>query len=153
MTGLPAPVESVCTTFLDAVPDGLVTGLYLHGGLAFGEWVEGKSDVDFTATLIRETSAEDLAGLADAHNNLAKLLALGGYINAALDHLTRAIDIRPDYPDAHYNLARTLVSIGRANEAAEHYRKALALRPDWAPALSEAAVPRLAAGLLRFARR
>ena len=67
MTGLPAPVESVCTTFLDAVPDGLVTGLYLHGGLAFGEWVEGKSDVDFTATLSREPEASDLDGLRGAH--------------------------------------------------------------------------------------
>lgn len=48
---LPATVAAVCTTFLSAVPEGLVSGLYLHGGLAFGEWVEGKSDVDFTATL------------------------------------------------------------------------------------------------------
>ena len=28
---LPPPVAAVCTTFLAAVPDGLVTGLYLRG--------------------------------------------------------------------------------------------------------------------------
>jgi hypothetical protein len=67
VTALPARVDAVCRTFLDASPAGLVTGLYLHGGLAFGEWIEGKSDVDFTATLSRGPSAADLAGLREAH--------------------------------------------------------------------------------------
>jgi spermidine synthase len=78
-------------------------------------------------------------GLADAHNNLAKLLALDGRTKEAIDHLNRALEIRPVYPDAQYNLARTLRSTGRASEATEYYRKALALRPDWPPVLSEAA--------------
>jgi hypothetical protein len=64
-------VRDVCDTFLGAVPDGLVTGLYLHGGLAFGEWVEGKSDVDFTATLASEPSSDDVAALRVAHENVA----------------------------------------------------------------------------------
>jgi hypothetical protein len=46
VTALPARVDAVCRTFLDASPAGLVTGLYLHGGLAFGEWIEGKSDLE-----------------------------------------------------------------------------------------------------------
>ncbi|HEY3531382.1 MAG TPA: aminoglycoside adenylyltransferase domain-containing protein [Nocardioides sp.] len=68
---LPAPVEAVCTTFLSAVPEGLVSGLYLHGGLAFGEWVEGKSDVDFTATLACRASSDDVAALRAAHEIVA----------------------------------------------------------------------------------
>ncbi len=64
---LPGPVADVCTTFLAAVPHGLVTGLYLRGGLGFGEWVPGHSDVDFFATLDRRPSSEELAALRAAH--------------------------------------------------------------------------------------
>ncbi len=69
--GLPAPVAAVCTTFLDAVPGGLVTGLYLRGGLAFGEWVDGASDVDFTATLARRPTSDDVQALRAAHEAVA----------------------------------------------------------------------------------
>jgi hypothetical protein len=48
-----------------------VTGLYLHGGLAFGEWVEGHSDVDFTATLSRPPTVDDVASLDAAHEAVA----------------------------------------------------------------------------------
>lgn len=71
MSELPAPVRAVCATFLSAVSPGLVTGLYLRGGLAFGEWVRGKSDVDFTATLARRPSEGDVAALRAAHEIVA----------------------------------------------------------------------------------
>jgi hypothetical protein len=71
VTSLPTQVEAVCTTFLSAVPEGLVTGLYLRGGLGFGEWVEGHSDVDFTATLAVPPSYDDLAALRAAHQIVA----------------------------------------------------------------------------------
>ena len=71
MSDLPGPVASVCTTFLGAVPGGLVTGLYLRGGLAFGEWIEGTSDVDFTATLSRRPDAADVEALRSAHATVA----------------------------------------------------------------------------------
>ena len=64
---LPEPVAAVCATFLAAVPDGLVTGLYLRGGLGFGEWVPGQSDVDFLATLSRRPTDADVAALEEAH--------------------------------------------------------------------------------------
>ena len=48
---IPAPAAAVCAAFLGAAPAGLVTGLYLRGGIGFGEWVDGQSDVDFVATL------------------------------------------------------------------------------------------------------
>jgi hypothetical protein len=98
---LPARVDTVCTTFLSAVPDGLVTGLYLHGGIAFGEWVEGKSDVDFTATLSRPPTAADLAGLRVAHDRVAAAFGDAPYfdgVHVLADDLTRNPDECPDRP-------------------------------------------------------
>lgn len=68
---LPAPVGAVCATFLDVVPPGLVTGLYLRGGIGFGEWIEGQSDVDFVATLAHRPTGDDLLGLSTAHEKVA----------------------------------------------------------------------------------
>lgn len=67
---LPDPVRAVCGTFLDAVPDGLVTGLYLRGGVGFGEWVPGRSDIDFVATLERRPTGSDVEALRAAHEHV-----------------------------------------------------------------------------------
>lgn len=67
MTALPPPVAAVCATFLGAVPAGLVTGLYLRGGVGHGEWVPGRSDVDFVATLAHRPSADEVEALRRAH--------------------------------------------------------------------------------------
>lgn len=64
---LPPQVVAVCASFLEAVPDGLVTGLYLRGGTGFGEWVPGQSDVDFLATLSDRPSERDADALRRAH--------------------------------------------------------------------------------------
>lgn len=71
-TSLPVPVSDVCATFLAAVPAGLVTGLYLRGGLGFGEWVPGQSDVDFIATLAHRPDARELRALRLAHEQVAR---------------------------------------------------------------------------------
>ena len=68
---LPGPVAEVCTTFLAAVPDGLVTGLYLRGGIGFGEWVAGHSDVDFFATLDDRPGPDEVGALRAAHETVA----------------------------------------------------------------------------------
>lgn len=68
---LPGQVGAVCDSFLDAVPPGLVTGLYLRGGIGFGEWVPGQSDVDFVATLSRRPTDGDLGDLRRAHEKVA----------------------------------------------------------------------------------
>ncbi len=101
MTRLPPRVAAVCATFLAAVPDGLVTGLYLRGGLAFGEWVEGKSDVDFTATLSRRPDADDVAALRAAHAVVASTYADSPYLDGAhllADDLARSPAECPDVP-------------------------------------------------------
>jgi len=68
---LPVPVAAVCDTFLDVVPDGLLTGLYLRGGIGFGEWVPGQSDVDFVATLQHRPDPAEVEALRVAHRTVA----------------------------------------------------------------------------------
>jgi hypothetical protein len=101
VSDLPGPVASVCTTFLDAVPDGLVTGLYLRGGLAFGEWIDGTSDVDFTATLSRRPDAADVEELRSAHATVAATYGDSPYFDGAhllADDLTRSPSECPAAP-------------------------------------------------------
>jgi hypothetical protein len=50
---------------------GLLTGLYLHGGLAFGEWAPRQSDVDFVATLDRRPDAVEVELLRGIHAQMA----------------------------------------------------------------------------------
>lgn len=68
---IPAAVEEVCATFLRVAPPGLVAGLYLRGGVGFGEWVPGQSDVDFVATLSRRPDDADVELLRLAHEQVA----------------------------------------------------------------------------------
>lgn len=75
--GLPEPVAAVCATWLrevDARAPGLVRGLHLRGGVAFGEFVPGTSDVDFVAVVSTGStaggsvaSASEVDALAAAH--------------------------------------------------------------------------------------
>jgi len=68
---IPDPVAAVCAAFLGAAPEGLVTGLYLRGGVGFGEWAPGQSDVDFVATLVHRPSPAEVDGLLAAHEAVA----------------------------------------------------------------------------------
>lgn len=68
---IPDEVAAVCRTFLDAAPTGLVTGLYLRGGVGFGEWVPGQSDVDFVATLAQRPGPREVEALRAAHASMA----------------------------------------------------------------------------------
>ncbi|MEU8207886.1 aminoglycoside adenylyltransferase domain-containing protein [Micromonospora sp. NPDC049044] len=68
---LPAAVQELCYHFLPLAPRGLMTGLYLTGGIGFGEWIEGKSDVDFVATLTHRPTDGELEQLRQAHAQMA----------------------------------------------------------------------------------
>ena len=50
---------------------------------------------------------------------------------SAIDYLTRAIQIAPDFPDAHNNLGSVYGSINKHREALECFREALKLRKDY----------------------
>jgi hypothetical protein len=67
---LPELASAVCETWLDEIDrtsSGLVTGLHLRGGIGFGEFVPGRSDVDFVAILSRRPSMTDEELIEAAH--------------------------------------------------------------------------------------
>ncbi|PZU49353.1 MAG: hypothetical protein DI568_05735 [Sphingomonas sp.] len=72
-------------------------------------------------------------GLAEAHINLGiALLHRGGQDQAAIDMLTRALDMKPERPEvALYTRAMAYEMIGNAKAAYEDYSAAAALAPDW----------------------
>jgi hypothetical protein len=71
---LPDPVQDICDHFLSVasrgLPNGLLTGLYLHGGVAFGEWEERESDVDFLATLAHRPTPGVINALRLVHEEM-----------------------------------------------------------------------------------
>ena len=54
----------------------------------------------------------------------------------AVDLITKAVAIKPDYAEAHNNLGNALQELGRLDEAVASYQKALAIKPDFAEAYS-----------------
>ncbi|QDP96447.1 DUF4111 domain-containing protein [Microlunatus elymi] len=67
---LPPQVQRLCDQFLRQSPPGLITGLYLRGGIGFGEWIEGVSDVDFVATVAHRPTPAEIDQLRDVHRGL-----------------------------------------------------------------------------------
>lgn len=100
--GLPRQVAEVCATWLhevDARVPGLVTGLHLRGGVAFGEFVPGSSDVDFVA-VVSTGSTGDIDALAAAHEATREAhpdLPFDG-IHVDASDLTRDPEDCPDVP-------------------------------------------------------
>ena len=54
-----------------------------------------------------------------------------GKNDIAVDLISRALAIKPDYAEAHSNLGNALEDLGRLDEAITSYRKALAIKPDY----------------------
>ncbi|WP_427890670.1 aminoglycoside adenylyltransferase domain-containing protein [Kribbella sp. GL6] len=86
---LPVPVQDLCDRFLllaeRDLPTGLLTGLYLCGGLAFGEWAPRESDVDFVATVAWRPDVGEVETLRRLHSELAGYSSLrfnGPYVPA-----------------------------------------------------------------------
>ena len=66
----PDEVKQVTGLYLDLVDEaapGLVEGLYLRGSLGFGEWYDGRSDVDFAAVTAERPTQQQLRVLRDLH--------------------------------------------------------------------------------------
>ncbi len=72
--------------------------------------------------------------LAEAYVNLGILLLhKGGHDRAAIDALTRGLEIGPSRPEvAHYTRAVAHELVGNLREAFEDYQTAATLRPGWA---------------------
>ncbi|WP_372728462.1 aminoglycoside adenylyltransferase domain-containing protein [Nocardioides sp.] len=123
---LPAAVEAVCRTFLAEAPPGLVTGLHLRGGVAFGEWVPGGSDIDFVATLAHRPSGEEVEALRAAHERVALAHPDHPFDGPHLlvEDLTRDPALCPDVPSVMHHHFEDEAPVGDAmvawHELARH---------------------------------
>ena len=71
---------------------------------------------------------------AEALHLLGVISYQGGKNGIAVDLITKALAIKPDYVDAHNNLGNALKDLGRHEEAATHCQKTINLKPDFAEA-------------------
>lgn len=103
MAELPAEVEELCRAWLadiDRRAPGLVTGLHLRGGLGFGEYVPGVSDVDFVAVLAHRPGPDEVDILEESHVALAAAYPQPPFdgLHVTADDLARDPDVCPDVP-------------------------------------------------------
>ncbi|MFG1946478.1 aminoglycoside adenylyltransferase domain-containing protein [Nonomuraea sp. NPDC048826] len=87
---LPADATPAISRYLaaaDRLLPGRIRGFYLVGSIALGAWREGRSDIDFVATVDGDLSERDIRRLA--------LLHKAGNVTAAWQALVRA---RPSIP-------------------------------------------------------
>ena len=78
----PDPVKAVTSLHLDLVDEvapGLVEGLYLHGSLGFGEWYDGRSDVDFVAVTAERPDEATTALLREVHARVGETFPRPSY--------------------------------------------------------------------------
>ena len=54
-----------------------------------------------------------------------------GKNDAAVDFMTRSIEVKPDYTEAYNNMGAALQLLGRSEQAIASYNKALALSPNF----------------------
>lgn len=72
---------------------------------------------------------------AEAHNNVAKLLAATGRLSDAIAEFNAALQINPELAEAHYNLGTVLAEMpDRRSDAISEFRTALHFKPDFAEA-------------------
>ena len=68
------------------------------------------------------------------HHVLGTALLESGRTDEAIEQLSDAVRLRPDYPEAHINLGNALAHHGRTDEAITHYDDALRTDPNSADA-------------------
>jgi hypothetical protein len=100
---LPDPVAQVTGLFLslaDQALPGLVEGLYLHGSLGFGEWYDGRSDVDYVAVLADRPDRRTTARLEEIHEQVSETFLRPPFDGSHLtwEDLARPPDACPDVP-------------------------------------------------------
>jgi len=100
---LPGPVHQVSGLFLslaDEAAPGLVEGLYLHGSLGFGEWYDGRSDVDYVAVLAERPDEATVGRLREIHAELGTTFARPPFdgFHLTWDDLRRSPSQCPDLP-------------------------------------------------------
>jgi len=53
-----------------------------------------------------------------------------GKVELAVEYISKAIEIQPDYAEAHYNLGKALKDLGRMEESVASYKKAIDIKPN-----------------------
>lgn len=103
----------------------VIPGVYLAilGTLAWNQQRAYKN----AETLWRDTLAKNPSAWM-AHNNLGNLLIDQGKLEEALEHLTRAVELKPDFAEAHGGKGIILARMGRLDEAIKHFRARLEFR-------------------------
>jgi hypothetical protein len=126
---LPAPVAAVTDHFLALADErlpGRLQGLYLHGSLGFGEWYDGRSDIDYVAVLDGPPDPATVEALREVHGRVAETFPRPPFDGF---HLTWADLARPAYdcPDvpctqagSFYDQARLDVHPVTWHELAHH---------------------------------
>lgn len=92
---------------------------------------------NFTAGLkLIGRALEENAANPFYHNNYGYTLMAVGQLDRALDHLNKALALKPDYVDALNNLGRVYQVRGNLSRALMCYRRALDLNPRFASAFN-----------------
>ncbi|MCJ7776731.1 MAG: tetratricopeptide repeat protein [Sedimentisphaerales bacterium] len=77
---------------------------------------------------------------AELYENVASEEATRGKADEAIEHLNKALLLRPDCPSAHANMGVVLFQKGKVEEAIIHYKKALEFKSDSAEVLNNLAM-------------
>ncbi|WP_158598360.1 aminoglycoside adenylyltransferase domain-containing protein [Falsibacillus albus] len=87
MQVIPSPIREVLDDYIELIGASLPTrleGLYVHGSIALGAYVEGKSDIDFIAVTSEPITEKDLPLLSGLHLRIKKMFPSfeldGGYV-------------------------------------------------------------------------
>ncbi len=101
---------------------------HCYGHKSVGDAARDAGDVE---TAIAEYErAVALRPLAEAHSNLAAVLASQRRFDEAFEHYRAALRIKPDYAFAWTSYGASLEDAGRRDEAIAAHRRALAIAPD-----------------------
>ena len=69
-----------------------------------------------------------------ADNNLGNALEQQNRVDEAIRHLSKALELKPDFAGAHNNLGNALAKQGNLDGAVAHFSRAIQLKPDFAGA-------------------
>ncbi len=99
----PAEVRQVTDVFLSMVDEaapGLVEGLYFHGSLGFGEWYDGRSDIDYVAVTGRRLGEPSAGILREVHAQVGEMFPRPPFdgFHLTWDDLERSPYVCPDVP-------------------------------------------------------
>ncbi|HEU4326509.1 MAG TPA: aminoglycoside adenylyltransferase domain-containing protein [Roseiflexaceae bacterium] len=105
-TAIPPQIRLVLDDYVDLVGaalPGLLEGLYLHGSVALGAYLPGRSDIDFIAVTSRRCTPDDIAALTQVHAALLRRHPApqleGGYLQ--WQDLGLLEDTIPPHPHIH----------------------------------------------------